>query len=816
MKTKFLFSACAFAAFLAGCSSDDFLAEVQEPVNNATMEEVVGADLASKGMKVVLGTETRVNENGWEDTDVIGMGWYNLARNIYDEQPLSSWNNTSKVTDYKIYANDMFYVNNGNFETKANIYQGAHFLYFPYEYQSKIDTRTFDVNAAVQTEDFEKEVRNKALHLSAQDYIEAEKIGEDGVLTKEFVLAPVVSAIKVVAAPQDEIKENETMKGYAIRKMEIAAANAFKVSTGVLKPSRLPKAIYKITGELDREATEAEMKKGANLNQAFSNTQFVNVLTTTINSAELNLSDTKMLRAFTLPTNEKVATTVKPTITIHVGRQEANGRNYDLGYFTADETTEGMTKLKAALTTGVNDKAELTLKNVLCTNTNLNPLSLPVALLAKDFTACTGDIKSVEQWNDLADLYDALVAILGEKNVQVPTFTLGEDLTFKGEIKTPESIGVKFATNEYTLTVEDEVEWPANLTAATSEAKVVVKKEATLTVNTTLDATIVNNGTIKAGPVSSISTKESKKLDNKDGRVIVEYGAYVYPEEDKNGVVAYEVKNNRAENIGKINTLIANNGNQEYASVNTLIVSTSLNLNAPAKSSDGDRYNPSAATTLNSLENIDIELVNGSISYTTGQNTTVKNIVAVKGNKNVATDVEVSNGIATEKGATLTVDSKAIPQNTLEVVVINNYGTLNVDTPIATEQVNNFATGIIYSNEGIQYTKGYQQDGMAKGVIVKVAEADSPAVAKAKDIATAIAGVNMVKTYAAWVEKLNDIKTALSNGDDSVKSWGSYAVYTAINEWYTSQNLDGLEEQTISTNTIKLIETATGVEFGLE
>lgn len=818
MKTKFLFSACAFAAFLAGCSSDDFLAEVQDPVTNTTMEEVVGADLASKGMVIVLGADTRVNSNGWESTDNIGMGWYDLmGTGIYNEQKVTNWSRlnpaTTALTDSKIYANDMFYVNNGNFETKANVYQGAHFLYFPYEYQSQITTRTFNVNEKPQTESFQTEMLNKALHLSAQDFIAADEAGEDGILRKEFVLAPVVNAIKVVAAPQDEISANATMKEYAIRKMNIrSSTNTFRVFTGVLKPYKLQKAVYDVTGVLDREATSEVMRKGANLNAAFTNTAYVKTLTTTINSADLNLGETKELRAFTLPTNASVSTSVKTTIEVYVGRQ-ANGKDYDLGYFTVDESTGEMAKLNAALTTGVNGNAELTLKDILYANGQWQPLNLNVNLLASAFTPLTGDIKSVDQWNDLADLYDALVEILGADNVAVPTFTLGADLTFEDAIKTPKNIDVKFATGTNKLIVKGEVEWPANLTAATSDANVEVQAEATLAVKTVLDAAIVNKGIIKAGPESSISTQASKKLNNEEGRVIVEYGAYVYPTVRKEGVVAYEVTNSDASNIGKINTLIANNGNQEYASVNTLIVSTTLDLNATASSSNDDRYNPSHGSTLNSLEDIDIELANGTVKWTAGTNTTVKSVQAIEG-ENTIYDINLAENVTIDEGATLSVDGKADVNGVKKTFAMDgdiiNAGTLIAETNITCTNVDNAKGYIKTGAYGIIYSETYTQGGVVEGHVNKKPTDPQPDVdALANAVVEAI---TVIRDYpnlnlTTYAKVVNNIQTFANKEQLDAMN--------ALNAWSKALGYAEVEKTAITEVDLKFFERASGKSLGL-
>lgn len=844
MKTKFLFSACALSALFVGCNNEEFLENANAPEAPVAMEEVVGADLVSSGMSVIIdgGAQTKVDGNGWEASDAIGMGWYDITgKGIHNAQNRNTWESldpgkTISLKDNKIYGNDKFFVEGKRFKTNANIYQGAHYVYFPYTYQGQVAEKTFDVNSAVQTGDFESDMLNNALHISAQDFIAATDVeGSEGVLEKRFILAPVVNVIKVVATPQDEIKENATMSEYAIRSMEITANSAFKTSTGVFKPYYLPKVVRKANGDIDDDKTYNAMALGNNLNKVMSNTEFVNNLTTKINGSDLNLSNVNNLRAFTLPTNNGYKGG-SPTARIYVGRQ-SNDRDYDLGYFSIDGGNSEMAKLNEALTTGVNGNSELTLKNILTTknsitgNWELRKLAINANLLAKNFTALTKNIESVDQWNDLADLYDALVEILGKGNVDVPTFTLGTDLTFENVIKTPKSISVKFNTINNTLKIKGIVSWPDNLSATSADDNVEVLTGQTLNLNCELDANIKNNGTINAGALASVSTQKNKKLDNTDGRVIVEYGAYVYAGEDQQGIVAYRVEDTKPATIGKINTLVAktnNDGSQkEFANVNTLMVYTTLNLNAEASKSDADRYDPTAASNLTDLTDVNIELMgNGNVVYTGEQNgsdnKTVGDVTAVAG-KNSIKDIELASGagITVKAGAVLNVESAGNTDANKTKLTINgnivNKGTLNANTKIVCNNIDN-AEGVINANKnkeyGIWYDNEYLQGGIVNGQVNQTVK--KPIETRA-DAAKAV--VDLVKPfyekfsntiggrYEDFVDNINKYATGQScDGQDEILA--------AINHWLEVCGNGKISNGDLTVDMIKMIEHDADMKIG--
>ena len=283
MKQKVLLSACALAACLGACTNDDYVLE-QAANGNAgtttTVGEVVGADLASRGMNIVLdgeGIATRAGNGYWEKGDRFGLAWYNYqlngagnaAEDIKAVQDSTTWagNWMVKAVDNNIYANHIFTYNNGSFSTQSDVYQGAYFVYYPYERQSSasgITNKVINVNAAEQTGNFAEERWNKALQLSAQDFIKAGVgVDENEQLTRNFLLSPAVNVLSVNATPDTKIV-GETdainfLKNLAVTELTVnAGGNASGNEVFATKATLQPIYIPNVTKEADNVTIDEE------------------------------------------------------------------------------------------------------------------------------------------------------------------------------------------------------------------------------------------------------------------------------------------------------------------------------------------------------------------------------------------------------------------------------------------------------------------------------------------------------------------------------------------------------------------------------
>lgn len=720
MKTKVMLSACALAACFVGCTNEDFLTE--QTTGNTTTENggIVGADLVSHGMKISLageGANTRATNGEWEDGDQFGLAWYRFgSADITSSQEKSDWDGTSGWRTYNnIYANHIFSYNNGSFGTVADVYQGAYFLYMPYERLGEVKPKTIAVNGEPQTADFDTERYNKALHLSAQDFISKdEAVDENNQLQKEFYLSPMVNVMRVTATPETNISNNDYLQGLNITGMRVYATadenEGVFVTSGELVPRYIPKVVREEDGGIDYEATQTAMDdaaKGATGRSSaiLSNTDRVtsNYIETVVENPDYTLAASRDVRAFAWPIQEGVGYTAdeNPYFYVYVGRLDENNKEtYKLGCFGvyADQqnNSETVAKLKNSLdATRTAEDASLT--KLLRNNGKWAALGLPVTMNLANMDVYTNDIRSIEQWNDLVQLYNALFDVMGDEAATAllknKVWVLTDRVVFENGINTPNDIDITVQTSgDGDMVIAGNVTWPENLNAEGYLNQLVVNEGATLTFDPseakTLDAVIVNHGTIRAGELASISNAQPNSfLNNSDGRVIVEYGAYVYPVAGQEGVIAYEISDSEPTTIRNINTLITPETVGQlkgYAQVNTLIINnTTLDLNAPAASgNDGDRYETGTpSTALKDLSKVAIELNNGAVEKVlSGKNNAVASVTAVSG-MNTITDIKVKF-ITVNEGASLNVESVTEPKTSLtdiETIFNNGRITFNVD-----------------------------------------------------------------------------------------------------------------------------------------
>lgn len=211
MKSKFLYGAMALATVLSACTS-----EVLEPTTT-DFTGIKGHDLVSEGLTITTkatGKETRVRKDAdgnvlWEASDRLGLAWYDVAGNIYGVQENADYAAKKDTeADKKLYANNILSVTDdlSGFQTRANIYQGAYFVYSPWAYMAQVGELTFKVDD-VQKEDFTTELLNKVPWLSGTRYIAADDAPKDGDFEQSFKMNPVQNACKVIATPSEGVKK---------------------------------------------------------------------------------------------------------------------------------------------------------------------------------------------------------------------------------------------------------------------------------------------------------------------------------------------------------------------------------------------------------------------------------------------------------------------------------------------------------------------------------------------------------------------------------------------------------------------------------
>lgn len=727
MKTKVLFSALAIASLFAACNNEDVL-------TNEENTQFENAKLLGKGLSLNLtngAVDTRVADGAWEAGDKAGLAW------VAGES--STAEDITGVADAPN-ANHMYIKSNGAaWNTNSNIYEGWHFAYYPFAYQSAPTQLVFDVNAAPMKKAFLDD-QYEALHISAADYLDGDKIdGQAGSITTAFRMERVVNILKPILKIDKAFTENADLKDIKIKGIRIYANdggnNDNKIFQNKLKlvPKKLPTFEYK-EGKVDLEA----------INKKFIDEKIFGddgALVVVENSADNNiytsidekvadnykLDGEKELRVFVAPVKKNGLTSVGQ-LNIKV---DVEGGVFDIYANDIVEANQKTMKKLYSLLSGTEDADNNAAKrNFQTVFYNAGTTDAPVykpqpaqkleLTLNKDnFHPDFSNISNIDEWNAAVKIADAL-------KLEEVTFNLTGDVKFPaGNMNVPSAETLKVTGTQgknAKMTFAAATNWSGKIAADLPGVLVNVEKDGVLSINSTLGyASVQNNGVIKAGATAKLNTNDGKYINNENGRIIVEYGAFVYPTTDKEGVIAYEVKSTTPAEISRINTLV-NGGTKGAANVNTLIVSTTLDINAVAGAAGtDDPYNAGTpATSLTDVSNVNIELVGGSvIKKLEGSNEDVKSITAVSG-ENTTTDVETT-AIATKAGATLTVTSETEPTMTDLALTgdITNAGTLNAETNIACANVTNEVGTINVSAEKtIWYTGTYKQGGTTKGNVL--------------------------------------------------------------------------------------------------
>ena len=748
MKTKFLLSAVALTAAFTACNNEELPSSADKDLS--VSEEIVGANLVSKGGSISIGdAESRVNANGWEDTDKLALAWYNIEDKVLDVQDIAHWPKTTGTLDPNVYANHLFVQNEeGKFVTNSNIYQGAHFIYFPYAYSGKPGIMHVDVNNKPQTTAWNSDALNNALYVSAQDFIAEEDVdAKTGRLAKDFYITPAVNTLKVNVTPEQGIVANDFLKTLEISKLYIWNQDAVFRTNADINPNFIPTIQKDAEGEFSQELTYAKLK--TNLADAFVNSTPSSTIETIID-ADFTLANANSLRAFTLPTETPSNPKSYTELHVHVkanGVQE--GVSYDMGKFvvvegpvadggSADKTNnENIAKLQNAL---YDNTLPYYLHNNINNGVNLSSLGININLLASEFKA-DYTISNLEEWNLTVDLVDALNSLSVIKVKPEFTLTGAVNVTEGETIKVPvHGLTIDTSDPEAKVSFETDYTVDAALGAIFDQAdKLEVLPGAALTLvdNATLKADIHNDGVINVGYKATLGDKEvgANKVDNEHGRINVVYGSYVYTVTGKNGTIAYAVQAN--EYAYKLNNLMSSTTGTNVlgnAYVNTLVVNEGIELNLSNVDGDTPASDPyinnavAGASILPSyLKNTTIELVGGTLTAASTK-AVVKDIKVLASTRaSIIKDVDVLGDLTVAKGANVTIDAAGVANKATASIKGNlkNEGTVTVNVSIVVNknvynEKKNQSIISVLGKEVLWYKTNYYQGGMAKGDILKL------------------------------------------------------------------------------------------------
>lgn len=721
MKNRYLFGTLAVSALFASCSNE--LETVVENVEQEiALEEVVGATLVSKGGSINLnGMESRATNGAFLKGDKLALAWYNVESSVSDEQTLEGWlaamNSYASITEAnkRIFANHKFTAQDGGqtFVTESNVYQGAHFVYFPYQYEPKIAKKVVDVNSLAfdakpaddknSTSDASYDMANKAFYLSAQDFLMAGENGnineETGVLEAEFVLQPVVNALRINATPMFE-ETSDDLKKLKITKIQVKSGQEVFANALEINPAQIPAVIRDQNGNILVADTRSAIEDYA----AEATKTYTKSLDREI-AAAYDLSEVRNMNIFTLPTSTSYTGNEGNALSIKVFVESENGIQGEFDIKRNSRNTEENKETIKTLEERLGTTADYTLTKIVKTVAGQWTHNNLKVELTEDNVNFTWDIDGKPQWDDAV----ALAEEIG-KDVE---FNLVGDVDFTETINFPSTCKVTVIGEGAMNFKGAEMVWPAGANVDLTNASVKIASGTTLTINgakgarNELDANVTNEGTIVLNEYGTVKT-----VDNLKGRIEVKYGSYVITGENK-GIVAYVLTGK--DKAREINNLININTVEGIASVNTLVVNSKktldLDLTDPAEAGVYDPYTGTTGNVdeveLEDLSNINVEMNGGSIVG--GAKTAVGNISVLKGT-NTIKDV-IPAGITIEAGATLNIDASVNTSTgiknelNMEAIDITVKGILNVEAKTHINNLKNTgkvdATGYLLHCVGI-------------------------------------------------------------------------------------------------------------------
>lgn len=694
---KYLFGTMALSAMMVGCSQEELVPQVNEEIKVQDVNSVVGHDLVGP-ITIKVGAETRAANGAWQTSDKLGLAWFDIEGDITALQTSAKWtdfaNGTIGAVDDNIYGNHLFSVVDGAFTTQTNVYQGAHFVYFPFAYAAEIAQKSVKLNETKlaaskdgEQTDFDYDRFNNVFHISTADYISASEVSADMQLTKEFTLSPVANVLKINTTPTGKFAEKDVLKALKVKSYSIETATAALADEFDVVTQNVPAAKYKKVDNVwvldnvkNTEALDAYAKAISADPKA--------ALTREI-SANYTMAAALELPIYALPVASYTSDNDGVVITVNI--ETASGLT---GYFTINNPN-GLLDTDANVTNNMKtinklDKAMAAdgyLTKILRNNGAWSMLNLPVDLSEANFTL-NANIANYAQWVDAVEIYEAL-------GVATATLTVTGDVKFETTIPTLTNgkiIAVTSGTGKIDITgnVTLPAESKLDLTANAPVVEVATTGNLTIADEVKLqNDNVVNKGIITLGWKSQIGKRNSTGINNYEGRVNVEYGSYAYLASSQEGVVAYTVP--AAYEIYKLSYLInARNSNGE-ASVNTFVVGydenqqnqqVTLNLNGQNAGQD-DPYNPGGDSNMPALDGITIEMTGGILTKGNGPKTNVKAVKVLSG-ANTINGVTVLNNIEVAAGATATVTGGAANAN------ITNKGTLAL-MDVLISQTNNTA-----------------------------------------------------------------------------------------------------------------------------
>ena len=712
MKSTKILAALASTALLAACSQEELVESNNIPQQ---MEEIVGAKLVGSdvSMNVSMGSSSassRFAEGlaGWDDSDVVGLGWLvngDVRNDVQSESKLPSTSN--------LYANHMYNYSKTDkvWTAKGNLYEGWYFAYYPWSYEKKAgELKYYTMNPDMIGRGVPYH-QSQSLYLANKQFVSANP--EDGdfdvktnTLLKKFEMYQAVKFIRLRAEAKKGSafakNDDNDLDELVIEKVTIDAGegNNIFAKEVVIRSKELPTQI-----EYSKDKTTAETDKEnlAAFRKAYSNVVAVPTAKPAVSTIERNVKEANLLVS-TNPTEEggyvdmymNVLPMTNENLSVENIKITVHTNSASFVIDNKEGQSEKNIKALQAIADAYKVGGALSTINELDENGDpaktLSFLDLQFELRAEDFVTDFSSITDITEWNDAVKLTQQL------KREQ-ETFYIDGNIEFDGAINMPEGckltvipvsddkVDNNLTDNMITLKGTFENGIPANLDI--KDVDVVV--EGTVKQAQTINAkSIVNNGTLEVAdgnkdnvmtlgsnvcPVTNLGTIELHKyakvtnVDNAGGRINVIYGSFVELQaDDKAGEIAYQVKEADVKKPSRIQNVIntADNSADRYALVNILVFDTvngiadfDFTLAKSAVDSDEDPYNPTEGSdadtyTFDGIEKVSLEINGVNVKSSTKpvcvKNVTIKNAdlgegVAVDGDLNIeGGNVNVTTG----------------------------------------------------------------------------------------------------------------------------------------------------------------------------
>lgn len=737
--------ASALMSFMAACNNDA-IEDASSQVEQAG-EEIVGAKLLSNGATMSVASDGSANsrmvigEDGnahFTDGDEIGLGWFNIGSSITKDQPTSF--DVANTIALELYANHLFCKSGVCWDSKANVYQGAHLAYFPHEHMSKVGVKVFKLENKQTSADL-VEVEAKRLMMSPK-FILSEDDVKDTKLQVSTDLYAMTNALKFnVNSSNSPFGTNPVLSKETIDEVRVTVkrtgSNQTFVNQVILNPHKLPETMYNQDGTLNAEKNKEKMRDAENLflnsnNQAFAvipDTKLNTKISTTV-AYDATLNSNPVIYTSLFPSAAVTdLTTIRGEIPVRIDIETR------FGHFTfANATNDGVKKVTDFLKGDIADKEGKkhginTLSHVFNVKLDLDKMS---------WFSPSYQINNVQDWKDAVAFANALNEEFPNKYTEA-TFTLKGDVVFDNEpIFAQENnvlIKVVSPNDMGNIIIDGSVDMVKNLefpvyqnsnNSTNNQVEIKVNETGTFNVVEDVASSIVNHGTVVIS-----KGKTASKVYNQHGRIELVYGAFA--ETDQNGTVAYtlteDTKPYMIANLLKPTKKNPAAGSQQrFAEVNTLVVPAGLTLDLSQEDTQTETdpyYDQAPATKMPDLSKVNVELQGGNIKHGKSANGSVEDVnnVTVFAAGSTMTDVKVLGTLTVAGKGNVTVDATPYMVNdamvkalqSIKNATLETNGTVvfNVNAAILAK-LNTKAKSLLTINQG--YTVTYRSTDGLNGI----------------------------------------------------------------------------------------------------